>query len=186
MKIVFHTQNIDQTFYRQIIHHYILDHLINSESFKRYKEFRDSWEVHIYPSKDWEGIDGRSDNTGTLNPLIPHGVTGEGIVKTYIIDSPDKGLTSIQNFSAILHEVAHMLLIIMTRGKRGILRNDDLSGNKKGKELNVSTQEVHDRQMEGKTYQVKTYVNFGNWLIRKWQRYSCIGIDLRDFIKNNI
>jgi len=187
MRVIFHTKNIDRTFYRQIIHSYLTDQLLVVPSlWNKYQQFRNSWVIHIYPAEDWEGIDFRSENTGTLNPLIPHGNTGEGIVTAYVIDSTDKGLTSIQNFSAILIEVAHMLLIILMRGKRGILRNDDLGGNKAGKELNVSTQEVHDLQREGKTYQVRTWVNFGNWIFRRWQRYSCIGIDLRNFLKSNV
>lgn len=187
MKIVFHTKNIDRTFYRQIIHQYIADlGLANLELFKRYKNYQKNWVVHIHPAEDWSGIDGRSADTGTLNALIPHGVTGEGIVKAYVIDVDDKGLTSLQNFSAVLHEIAHMYLIMTMRGVRGIFRNNDLSGNKKGREANVSTQEVHDRQMEGKLYQLKTWINTGNWVFRKWIRYTAIGIDLRDFLKNTI
>lgn len=186
MKIVFRTKNIDRTFYRQIILQYIADHLKNENVQRIFKKYEKSWTLNIHPVEDWEGIDGRSGNTGTLNKMIPHGVTGEGIIKTYVIDVNDKGLTSLQNFSAILHEVSHMLLIMTVRGERGILRNDDLSGNKKGKEMNVSTQEVHDRQMEKKLYQFKTSVNVGNWIIRKYIRYTAIGIDLRDFLENHL
>ena len=187
MKVVFHTENIDRVFYRQIIYNYLGDLIVeNKDLYKRYKQFRDDWEIHIHPASDWSGIDGRISDTGTLNALIPHGVTGEGIVKAYVIDIDDKGLTSLQNFSAILHEVAHMYLIITMRGVRGILRNDDLSGNRKGAEMNVSTQEVHDRQMEKKLYQVRQFINVGSWIRRKWVRYTCIGIDLRDFLKNTL
>jgi hypothetical protein len=187
MKIVFHTDNIDQIFYRQIIMEYIAE--LGQENltlFKRYKNVRDHWTIHIHPAADWNGVDGRSSNTGTLNAMIPHGVTGEGIVKTYIIDVDDKGLTSLQNFSAILHEVAHMYLIATLRGIRGTYRNNDLSGNKKGSEANVSTQEVHDHQMERKMYQVRTWINTGNWIIRKWVRYSAVGLDLREFLKKQL
>ena len=185
MKVVFHTKNIDQTFYRQIIHQYIADLASSNLSlYKRYKQYRKNWTVHIHPSADWSGIDGRSDNTGVLNGMIPHGVTGEGIVKAYVIDVDDKGLSSLQNFSAILHEIAHMYLIMTIRGVRGVFRNADLSGNKPGGQANVSTQEVHDRQMEKKLYQMKTFINTGNWLRRKWTRYTCVAIDLRDFLAN--
>jgi hypothetical protein len=187
MKVVFHTDNIDETFYRQIIHQYLSDLLnANLSHGERYIRFRNDWTVHIYPAKDWDGIDGRSSNTGTLNAMIPHGVTGEGIVKAYVIDVDDKGLTSLQNFSAILHEVSHMYLIMTMRGIRGILRNNDLSGNRKGKEMNVSTQEIHDHQQEGKFYQLKTWVNTGSWWKRKWSRYTCIAIDLSSFLKNTM
>jgi len=186
MKVVFHTDNIDQTFYRQMIHVYLGElGLANPDTFKRWKKVVKSWTIHIYPASDWDGIDGRSGNTGTLNPMIPHGVTGEGIVKCYVIDVDDKGLTSLQNFSAILHEVAHMYLIGVMRGIRGTFRNNDLSGNKKGSQANVSTQEVHDRQMEGKMYQIKAHINVGSWWNRKWVRYSCIAIDFRDFLRVN-
>ena len=57
---------------------------------------------------------------------------------------------------------------------------------KKGAEANVSTQEVHDRQMEKKLYQLRTRINIGNWIVRKYIRYSCIAIDLRDFLKNTL
>jgi len=184
MKFVFHTKNIDRTFYRQVILQYIAEQLKNSIYYRQFQKYEDSWTFHIHPVSDWEGIDGRSGNTGTLNKMIPHGVTGEGVVKTYVIDVNDKGLTALQNFSAILHETAHMILIMSMRGRRGILRNDDLSGNKKGKEMNVSTQEVHDRQMEKKLYQFQTYVNVGNFLKKKYVRYTAIGIDLRDFLQN--
>jgi hypothetical protein len=186
MKIVFHTKNIDKVFYRQVILQYIADHLKNPIAANQFKKYEKNWTFNIHPVTDWEGIDGRSGNTGTLNKMIPHGVTGEGVVKTYVIDVDDKGLTSLQNFSAVLHEVAHMLLIMMMRGQRGILRNDDLSGNKKGKEMNISTQEVHDRQMEKKLYQFQTYINVGNWIKRKYIRYTAIGIDLRDFLETSL
>jgi len=187
MKIIFHTNNIDRTFYRQQIHKYIEDQIFShAQSARRYKDFRDYWEIHIHPAEDWEGIDHRSADTGTLNSLIPHGVTGEGFSRVYIIDVNDKGLTALQNLSAIFHETAHLLLMILMRGVRGTMRNDDLGGLKKGQSINVSTQEVHDRQMEGKLYYVKTWVNFGTWFIRRWNRYTAIGIDLRDFIKANV
>lgn len=183
MKVVFHTKNIDRIFYNQIIHQYLAE-LVSSnlQLGKKFMQFRNNWVIHIHPASDWSGIDGRSANTGVLNAMIPHGVTGEGIVKAYVIDVDDKGLTSLQNFSAILHECAHMYLIMTMRGMRGTFRNADLSGNKVGAQANVSTQEVHDRQMEKKFYQIKTHINTGNWVIKKWTRYSCVAIDLRDFL----
>jgi hypothetical protein len=187
MKIEFYTKQIDETFYRQIIQQYIADHLTQSSmAFNRYNQYHDDWTINVKPVEDWDGTLRGGGETGTLNGMIPHGVTGEGIVTVYVVDSADKGLMAIQNFGAVLHEVAHMLLIILMRGQRGIFRNNDLSGNKKGMDANISTQEVHDRQMEGNTYQVRGYVNFGNWLIRNWVPYTAIGIDLRDFIKNNV
>lgn len=186
MKVIFHTDKIDETFYRQIILQYVSDCLTTKAAWKKYLQFSKHWSIHIHPSKDWKGIDGRVSNTGTLNSMIPHGVTGEGIVKAYVIDVDDKGLTSLQNLTAILHEVAHMILIILMRGKRGVFRTNDLSGNKRGAQANVSTQEVHDRQMEKKLYYLRTYVNFGTWYNRKWKRYTCIGIDIRDFVKKNV
>jgi len=96
MKVIFHTDNIDEVFYRQIIHTYLVDLIgSNKELGKRYRKYRNDWKIHIYPSEDWSGIDGRTSDTGTLNSLIPHGVTGEGIVKVYVIDVDDKGLTII-------------------------------------------------------------------------------------------
>jgi len=184
MKIKLFTEKIDKTFYRQLILQYIADQLSgNPRAFKRYTDFHDNWTIQIYPTTAWDGnIEGGSEQIGTFNPEIPHGVTGEGIVKVYVSDTSDKGLRAVQNFGAIFHELAHMLLIILARGQRGIFRNNDLSGNKKGQEANVSTQEVHDRQMEGKTYLVKGYVNFGTWFSTKWTPYTCVGLDLRDFI----
>lgn len=183
MKIVFHTDNLDKVFYSQIIHTYLSQLIFaNALLYEKYKKDRDRWRVHIYPTKDWKGIDGRSGNTGTLNPNIPHGLTGDGVVECFILDVNDKGLTSLQNFSAILHEVAHMYLIITMRGERGVLRNDDLGGNRKGKSLNVSTQEVHDRQQEGKFYQIQTWINTGSWIKKKWTRYTFVGLDFRDFL----
>lgn len=187
MKIEFHTKNLDQTFYRQMIMQYIADHISqNFIAYNKYQTFHNDWTINIYPVEDWDGEDGRSRDTGTTNPGIPHGVTGDGIIKIYVIDDSDRGLMSIQNFSTIFHEVAHMLLIIIIRGKRGVFRNDDLSGNKKGSQANVSTQEVHDRQMEGKLYQVKAHINVGSWFKRKWQSYTAVGIDLRDFLQHNL
>lgn len=187
MKIDFHTKNLDQTFYRQMILQYIADHIsISTMGFSRFKVFHEDWRIKIYPVEAWDGNLQGGTSVGTTNKGIPHGVTGEGIVKVYVVDSDDKGLMAIQNFAPIFHEVAHMLLIIMLRGHRGVFRNNDLSGNKKGMDANVSTQEVHDRQMEGKLYHVQTHVNFGSWLKRQWLPYTAIGIDLRDFIKNNV
>lgn len=187
MKVEFSTKNIDTAFYRQIIYKYIASCLSdNRVAWAQYKKMRSQWKIQILPTSDWKFIDMRVSNTGTLNGMIPHGVTGEGIVKAYVIDVDDKGLTSLQNFSAILHEVAHMILIILMRGKRGTFRNADMSGNQPGAKANVSTQEVHDRQMERNFYQLKAYVNMGNWIFRKWVRYSVIAIELRDFIKKTV
>lgn len=185
MLIKFNTKNIDRVFYRQVILQYISDLLTANPALAvKYQRYHKNWTITIEPVENWSGIDGRSQDTGTLNKLIPHGVTGEGKVTAFVVDVDDKGLTSLQNFSAILHEVAHMYLIMVLRGQRGKMRNADLSGNVPGQELNASTQEVHDRQMEGKTYQVRTWINVGNWISKKWIRYSAIGIDLRDFLRD--
>lgn len=187
MKIEFFTQKIDETFYRQMIMKYIADHLqMSANAYHRYRQYHNDWTIKIYPTDNWNGALEGGSNVGTTNPGIPHGVTGEGIAKIYVIDNSDKGLMAIQNFAPIFHEVAHMLLIMMMRGQRGVFRNNDLSGNKKGMDANISTQEVHDRQMEGKLYHVNAHVNFGNWLMKHWVAYTAIGIDLRDFIRNNV
>jgi len=187
MKVVFHTNHVDETFYRQMVHQYIAQTLVdNPLSWKFYKKHRNSWEIHIHPTEDWLGEDFRSENTGTINSKIPHGVTGEGIAKVYIQDTKDKGLFALQNLSAVYHEVAHVIMIILFRGKRGVFRNNDLGGNKKGREANVSTQEVHDRQMEGHMFLFKTYINIGNWIFRKWIPFTSVGIDLRDYIEGNV
>jgi len=189
MKITFFTSELDETFYRQMIHEYILKTFVGSgkmSAFNKYKKFRNDWEIQIRPHTDWAGADWRSGETGVLNSKIPHGVTGEGIVKVYVIDTKDKGLFALQNFSAVFHEVAHMLMIILFRSKRGTFRNDDLGGNKKGSEANVSTQEVHDLAMEGHNFIFVAWINFGSWIFRKWRPFSAVGIDIRDYIKNNL
>ena len=189
MKITFFTTELDETFYRQMVHEYILKTFVGSgkmSAFNKYKKFRNDWEIQIRPHTDWDGGDFRIGNTGQLNGRIPHGLTGEGIVKVYVIDTKDKGLFALQNFSAIFHEVAHMLMIILFRGKRGTFRNDDLGGNKKGAEANVSTQEVHDLAMEGHNFIFVAWINFGSWIFRKWRPFSAVGIDIRDYIKNNL
>lgn len=187
MKFVFHTKNVDKTFYRQMMQQYIADHIKQSHgAYNSYRDFHEDWEIHVYSVEDWSGRLEGGSSVGTTNPGIPHGVTGEGIVKVYIIDSDDMGLMAIQNFAPIFHEIAHMLLIMMMRGRRGTFRNNDLSGNKVGMKANISTQEVHDRQMEGKNYQVSSYVNFGTWIFTKWRPFTAIGLDLRDFIARNV
>lgn len=186
MKIAFSTKNLDKTFYRQMILQYIADHMVSKGAKHYFDKYKDSWSIFIYPVAEWDGHLAGGTSVGTTNRGIPHGVTGEGIIKIYVIDTSDKGLMAIQNFAPIFHEVAHMLLIMMMRGQRGIFRNDDLSGNKKGMDANISTQEVHDRQMERNFYQVKAYINVGSWWRVRWQPYTAIGINLKDFIKNNV
>lgn len=186
MKIRFHTKNLDTAFYRQLILQYIMDHItVSLPAYNKYRDFHEDWEIHIHPVEDWEGKMEGGANVGLTNDGIPHGVTGEGKVKVYVIDDSDKGLLALQNFSPIFHEIAHMLLLIIMRGKRGVFRNKDLSGNKPGSEANVSTQEVHDRMVEQNTYFVKTHVNFGNWLFKRWTSYTAVGLNLRDYIQKN-
>jgi hypothetical protein len=186
MKIDFFTKNLDETFYRQMIQQYIADHIKQSMSaYRKYESYHNEWTIEIYPVEAWGGMLEGGVSVGTTHPGIPHGVTGKGLVKVYVHDDDDMGLKAIQNFAPIFHEVAHMLMIMIMPGIRGTFRNDDLSGNKVGRQANVSTQEVHDRQMEGNTYQVTAYVNFGNWIVRKWRPFTAIGINLRDFISNH-
>jgi len=189
MKITFFTTELDETFYRSVIHNYMIKSLFAnkaSETFKILKKYRDDWEIQIRPVSDWNEEDFRTGDTGVLNSMIPHGMTGEGIVKCYVNDVKDKGLFALQNLSSIYHEVAHMMMIMLFRGKRGTFRNDDLGGNKKGSQANVSTQEVHDLALEGHNFIFTTYVNVGNWIFRKWIPFSSVGIDIRDYIKNNL
>ena len=61
--------------------------------------------------------------------------------------------------------------------KRGTLRHDDKTGNVAGQQLNKWTQEVHDRESEGRLKNLTVYRKIG----MRWYPYTVRVLDLEGF-----
>ena len=155
MKVLFYTKHIDKMLYRQIIYKYVSEH---------YLDLKD-WTITIYSTNKKSNIKEFMTDNNNINVKIPHGITGLKSVKIYIQDKSDFGLIVLMNTLVICHELAHAILIEVYKNNpiRKPLRNNDKSGNLKGKILNIWTQEVHDREIENKLRLMTVYYKMNNW-----------------------
>ena len=111
------------------------------------------------------------------------GVTEWRHIKLYLEDTETKqGDVFMRafrnNMVPLSHEFCHAILIFLGRDDRVALRNDDFGGNKKGKILNFSTAEVHDRHTEGKFWALRFW--FWDWILWRSKRMYCRVLDIRD------
>lgn len=157
INITFTTQNIDKKLYEKAILNYLTGHFYHAD-FDKYVEMN-QWTIEVKPVEDapTTGLEG---GTGTLNFGIPHGVTGQRIVKVYVNDR-DGDLFFLQNFRTISHELAHMLLIIFYPDHRAKRRHPDFWA-KAGDEANFYTTEVHDREFEGRVRTMHVWKTLNN------------------------
>jgi len=155
MNVLFETKHIDKTLYRQIIYKYVSEH---------YLDLKD-WRIIVYSTSKKSNIKDFMTDNNNINVRIPHGITTWKSVKIYIQDKSDYGLIVLMNASVICHELAHAILmqIYKTNPIRKPLRNNDKSGNKAGKLLNIWVQEVHDREIENRLRLMTVYYKMNTW-----------------------
>ena len=161
--------------YRQIIYKYVSEHNLDLKG----------WEITIFPTSANSGIKNFMSDDYKINTKIPHGITGKNTCKIYVADKNDYGLIVVANAAVICHELAHAILMnyysydnYHVMGLKKPLRNNDKSGNKKGKLLNIWTQEVHDREIENKLRFMTVYYKIKN----KWLPMQLRVIDIQDLL----
>ena len=156
MKITFTTKNIDKKLYSKGILNYIYEHY-NHKDYARLM-LQDKWEIIVSPvSESIPDFYLESERT-FLSNRIPHGVTGDKEINVYVLDI-DNSMIMLQNFSAIYHEVAHMILKIYYPNLQVQQRTNDFYG-KKGQFRKMFSSEVHDRSVEGKFRQIRFFKNY--------------------------
>lgn len=156
MKINFTTKNIDKKLYSKGILNYIYEHY-NYKDYSRLMT-QDQWEIKVSPvSESIPDFYLESERTNLSN-RIPHGVTGDKEIIVYVLDV-DNPMIMLQNFSAIYHECAHMVLKIYYPKLQVQQRTNDFYG-KKGQFRKMFSSEVHDRSVEGKFRQIRFFKNY--------------------------
>lgn len=167
MIIDFTTFHIDKKLYQKAILHYIYDHY-NVKDYPKLLE-QDKWKITLQTLGDFKG-NFYDENIKNLNYGIPHGVTGDNIVKCYVSDVTNP-MFFMQNMMVICHELAHMILKIYYPKKRGILNHDDVWG-RKGSERNFFSTEVHNRVYEKR---VRKF-----FVLHEGQKMDFYGVDIED------
>jgi hypothetical protein len=174
MHIKYTTKNINQKIYSRGILNYIYEHY-NYRDFKRLQS-QDKWEIIVSPVSEAEPQFYTADERTLLSGRIPHGVTGNNKINVYVLDV-DNYYIMLQNFTAIYHECAHMILKIYYPHKQVNQRTNDFYSIK-GNKRKLFSSEVHDRSAEGKFRQIKVHTGMlgriGNSSIK------LIGIDITD------
>ena len=160
--------NIDKKLYEKCILYYIYQHY-NYKDFARLIE-QDRWIINI-DSVDSFDIDEYGDKTQEMSIGIPHGITGEYIVKCYILDNSND-LFTVQNMMVISHELAHMILKVHHHKKRTKQRHNDLYG-KIGDKRNLFSSEVHDRVNEQNFRTVTVWKN-------RFRKFKFISVNILD------
>jgi hypothetical protein len=173
MQITFQTDNINKKIYEKCILQYIYQHYHYSDYSRIIKQ--DDWKIEIMPVSKADTSFYSDEEKKSLSPSIPHGVTGMNTVKCYILDI-DNHMIMLQNFSAIYHELAHMILKIYYPVRISHQRHDDFYS-KRGNKRKFFSSEIHDRSTEGKYRQIKIITGFRKSL-------TLIGLDILDLTNN--
>ena len=127
--------------------------------------------MSIHQDQDWKPIVFTKTNK----------TSSKNTCKIYVADKNDYGLIVVANAAVICHELAHAILFqhyYTGYPQKRPLRNNDKSGNKKGKLLNIWTQEVHDREIENKLRFMTVYYKIKN----KWLPMQLRVIDIQDLL----
>jgi hypothetical protein len=174
MIIKYTTKNINQKIYSRGILNYIYEHY-HYRDYKRLLK-QDKWKILISPVEESDPSFYTADEKTSLSGQIPHGVTGFNEIKVYILDI-NNPMIMLQNFTAIYHECAHMVLKIYYPHEQVIQRNNDfysLKGNKR----KFFSSEIHDRSAEGKFRQIKVHTGILGRIDNR--SINLIGIDITD------
>lgn len=165
--------DIDKKLYERCILKYIYEHYSTINGYSKYLE-QDKWTIEIINLDSFDDSFYTKEQQVDLSTGIPHGVTGQYVVKCYIVDDKND-LYTLQNFSAICHELAHMVLKIHYPDKRGTLRHSDFYS-KKGDEKNFFSQEIHDRVKEKNLRTCFAYKS-------RFRKFRFIGVNILDLCK---
>ena len=181
MKVKYHTKQIDKILFNQIIYKFVAENIGDSSA-----KLKD-WTINIYPVEMFAEVHPQGKAFldtlgGKISDTMPHGITGKDTVDCFVKDSKDYGLIVLQNTAVVAHELSHMILMIRFNDnphfyKRGTLRHDDKTGNVAGQQLNKWTQEVHDRESEGRLKNLTVYRKIG----MRWYPYTVRVLDLEGF-----
>ena len=172
--IKYTTKNINQKLYSRGILNYIYEHY-NYRDFKRLM-LQDKWEIIISPVSEADVSFYTADERTLLSGRIPHGVTGNNKINVYVLDV-DNYLIMLQNFTAIYHECAHMILKIYYPHKVVNQRTNDFYSIK-GNRRKFFSSEIHDRSAEGRFRQIE--VKTGVLGRISGSKINLIGIDITD------
>ncbi len=146
---------------------------------KQYKDFVDTWVIHIFPSHQAKEDPNFHGQEGV------GGVTGMNNIRLYIEDTRTLREDLFQrvlrkNAVPITHELCHAILIHLKKTHKVPLRNDDYSGHKAGTKLNFSTAEVHDRHSENNFWTMRFW--FWDWHDFTLMRCRVKALEIRDLI----
>jgi hypothetical protein len=142
--------------------------------------FNRTWKIDFYSHE--ESVN--DPNFGNSKIKGVGGVTGMNTIKIYIYDKDDLNNSLYPffrpNMIVISHELCHAIFIHKKMKNRVNLRNNDYSGNKRGKVMNFSTAEVHDRDIENNNWNM----NFNFWDWHKFKNYKmrCTVLNIRDLV----
>ena len=181
MKVKYYTKQLDKILFNQIIYKFVAENIGDSSSNLK------GWTINIYPVEMFAEVHPQGKAFldtlgGKISDTMPHGITGKDTVDCFVKDTKDYGLTVLQNTVVVAHELSHMILMIRFNAnphfyKRGTLRHDDKTGNVAGQQLNKWTQEVHDRESEGRLKNLTVYRKIGT----RWYPYTVRVLDLEGF-----
>ena len=174
MIIKYTTENINKKLYSRGILNYIYEHY-NHKDYIRLME-QDKWEIIVSPVSEAKPQFYTSDERTLLSGRIPHGVTGNNKINVYVLDI-DNYYIMLQNFTAIYHECAHMILKIYYPHVQVRQRTSDFYSIK-GNKRKFFSSEVHDRSAEGRFRQIK--VKKGRLGRMGGSSLNLIGIDITD------
>ena len=178
MTLTFHTKNLSKKLYARAITFYLWKTL----NIRDFISFKRAWKIDIYSSE--ESKDVKFFDSQTAKGI--GGVTGMNTIKLYLYDENDLNNFFFPyfrpNMIVISHELCHAILIHKGMKERTNLRNDDWSGNKRGKLLNFSTAEVHDRHIENNFFNMP--FNFWDWTKFKNYKVFCRVLNIIDLVKS--
>ena len=161
---------IDRKLYQKMIYNYIYEHYYYKDYERLQKQ--DRWKIEIKSTSEYDTSFYSSDpRAEELDFSIPHGVTGNGDLICYITNSSNN-LVMLQNMSVIIHELAHMILMVYYPNKIVKMRHNDFHG-RAGDNRKFFSSEVHDRVTEGNIRTI-TYPT------SRWRRIRYVGVDISD------
>ena len=163
--------NIDKKLYEKCILGYIYEHYkFKKGDYDMYLK-QAKWKINIINLDDFDDSFYTKQQSIDLSSGIPHGVTGKEVVKCYVVDDKNDMFT-LQNFSMICHELAHMILYNYYGNQRSVLRHSDFYS-RAGESKNFFSAEVHDRVRERNLRTITIYRS-------RFKKFRFIGVNILD------
>jgi len=180
MRFVFQTSNINERLYHRLVRINLYSQFTNKkkrkEFFKRLENytfyFRPSWMASEDPFFDKNGVGGITDAQKTIFYVEDK--------KTVDTDAVKRVLR--QNAIVISHENGHLKGLFNGNTDRKPLRHTDESGNVQGTLLPEYVQEVHDRDIENRSFVLSFW--FWDWKKLIPHHYNVKVIDFRDVFED--